>query len=209
MDQPGSTTSQGNSQPTEIATKASSSHSEADADRGPALLATQDPAVVPNFDGDSQSLQNDLELLLQCSRPYSRLQLPFEKLLLSSASHYTGLDTVMTGISLSAVSNLSLVSLPISIHEIWNKTHYTAIANPQCFSPHGRNQSHAAPNIRDSSTSRSSQDNERTSASSETSVRCSSDTHRSFDRVNALPIEQAQDLVKPRRKIVIHGMFDV
>ncbi|KAL8752715.1 MAG: hypothetical protein Q9199_005551, partial [Rusavskia elegans] len=65
MDQPGSKTSQGNTQPTEIATKAGSSHSEADADRGPALLATQDPAVVPNFDGVDESGMSTLVKQMQ------------------------------------------------------------------------------------------------------------------------------------------------
>ncbi|KAL8724471.1 MAG: hypothetical protein Q9166_007932 [cf. Caloplaca sp. 2 TL-2023] len=102
MDQVGGTTSQGNTLYTEIVTKAGSPQRQSDADHGHALLGIQDPAAIPNAESDSRPLPNDLELLLQCSRPYSRLQLGFQKLSQSSASHFTGLDTVMTGISLSA-----------------------------------------------------------------------------------------------------------
>ncbi|KAL8848213.1 MAG: hypothetical protein Q9221_006731 [Calogaya cf. arnoldii] len=176
---------QGNEQHSEIATNAGSSRAQNHTGQEN-LSGSQGPAI-PTSTSNTQPILNDLEILLQCSRPYARLETGFQKLTRSSASNYTALDSIATGISLSAVSNLSLVSLPISFHEIWNKSHYVIDAVPRNPSLSDEEQpSTAFESSGPSSSSALSQDNENASASMETLV----------DR---------QGMVKPARKIVLHG----
>ncbi|KAL8670460.1 MAG: hypothetical protein Q9168_005000 [Polycauliona sp. 1 TL-2023] len=172
-------------------------------------LRNQDDVTSPIALEKTQPPFQDLELLLQCSRPYSRLQMGFQKLSLSSASIHTGNDTVMTGISLSAVSNLSLVSLPITIHEIWNKSYYTAAEEPRYLSS-GQALSPAENELKNpSSSSTANQDDDKSdTASSETVVDHELDSHRSLDSIVDLPVDQTLGKSKLKRKVIIHGMPD-
>lgn len=200
---------QGNKQHSEIAANTGSARRPDDPGHEP-RSGGQDPGIPASI-SNTQPLPNDFETLLQGSRPYSRLLPGFQKSSRSSASNYTGLDSVATGISLSAVSNLSLVSLPISIHEIWKKSHYTAVAFPQYpFSP---DQAHFLA-ISESggplSSSGANEDSENTSLSMEILVDCSLDYRgfkQSFDFRESSPLEKSQGTIKPQRKIVLHGIY--
>ncbi|KAL9628905.1 MAG: hypothetical protein Q9204_005583 [Flavoplaca sp. TL-2023a] len=99
--------------------------------------------------------------------------------------------------SLSAVSNLSLFSLPISIHEIWNTSHYTAAKDTPLLSPSLEYQ------LRAPSRSREPlpwcQDEESSSTSSKTLT-----SRGSY----GLSDSEELDIPKPERKIVFRGMLN-
>lgn len=193
-----------NEQISEVRTRAD--NSQAQASRG-GLSESQHHTALPKSTTIDQALPHNLERLLQCSRPYSKIQPGFQRLALSLASCHTGLDTVMTGMSLSTVSNLSLFSLPISIHEIWNTSHYTAGKDTPLSPPPVEPQPHAPYRSKaPSSNAGFDQENETSSTSSETSISRSSHTLSDLELVNTLPIKQELAILKRRRKIVFHGM---
>ena len=190
----------------EVASKAGSSQAHAGRE---GFSKTKDHAATPNSTSVDQPLPHNLELLLQCSRPYSRLQPGLQHLALSSASNHTGLDTLMTGISLSAVSNLSLVSLPVSMHEIWNTSHYIVETVPSHLPTEDEDPSHAALETRQPSLFSSlEKDGRNSSESSKTLVNPGSDTLENSDSTKTLSLKQELGIPKPRRKIVFHGMFN-
>ena len=76
-------------------------------------------------------INKDLELLLEKSRPYSRLLPTKQKPSASSVSYFSGAVSYFSGLSLSDVSNLSVFSLPIFMHEIWNNYHYVMSLSAQ------------------------------------------------------------------------------
>lgn len=190
----------------EVASKAGSSQAHAGRE---GFSTTKDHAATPNSTSVDQPLPHDLELLLQCSRPYSRLQPGLQRLALSSASNHTGLDTLMTGISLSAVSNLSLVSLPISMHEIWDTSHYIVETDAPHSPAQDEDRSRSAFETRNPSLfSDLDKDDRNSSGSSKTLVNPGSDTLENSDVTKTLPLKQGLGIPKPRRKIVFHGMFN-
>ncbi|CAL8581603.1 hypothetical protein XPA_007292 [Xanthoria parietina] len=187
----------------EVASKAGSSQAHAGRE---GFSTTKDHAATPNSTSVDQPLPHDLELLLQCSRPYSRLQPGLQRLALSSASNHTGLDTLMTGISLSAVSNLSLVSLPISMHEIWDTSHYIVETDAPHSPAQDEDRSRSAFETRNPSLfSDLDKDDRNSSGSSKTLVNPGSDTLENSDVTKTLPLKQGLGIPKPRRKIVFHG----
>lgn len=149
---------------------------------------------------------SDLDLLLQCSRPYSRLRPGPQKPSPSSISTHTGLETIMTGVSLSTISNLSLVSLPISIHEIWNSHHYTNTSDTSALNQYQSSLINGP--IARSTPSRISQTSKSLSLS-EISVNCDSNTPESSKATSTplLELERRLATSKPLRKIVFHGML--
>ena len=185
-----------NEQISEVGTRPDTS--SAQASRG-GLSESQDHTALPNSIGIDQALPHSLERLLQCSGPYLRLRPGFQRLAPSSASGHTGLNTVMTALSLSAVSNLSLVSLPISIQEIWNIGHYTAVKDQPLLSPPLEYQCRAPSRCREPSPpSGFDQDNESSSISSKTSTSRGSYGLSDSDQVNKLLSRQELDIPKPR-----------
>ncbi|KAL8872975.1 MAG: hypothetical protein Q9198_007107, partial [Flavoplaca austrocitrina] len=195
-----------NKQISEVGTRAD--NSQAQASRG-GLSETQDHTAFPNATAIGQALPHSLERLLQCSGPYLRLRPGFQRLAPSSASGRTGLNTVTTALSLSAVSNLSLVSLPISIQEIWNTGHYTATKDPPLLSSPLEYQRRAPSRCREPSPpSGFDQDNDSSSTSSETLTSRGSYGLSDSDHVNTLFSRQELDIPEPRRKIVFHGILN-
>ncbi|KAL8883602.1 MAG: hypothetical protein Q9192_007083 [Flavoplaca navasiana] len=203
MNEVGQTSHGNNEQIPEVASIAGSGRAQASSGGS---SESQDLVTFPKTTGIDQALPNDLELLLQCSRPYSRIRPGFQSLALSSASGHTGLDTVTTGMSLSTVSNLSLFSLPISIHEIWNTSHYTAAKDPPLIPPRVECQPHAPSKSKEASSSSGfDQDNESSSTSSKTSISRSSYGLGGSEHVKMVLSGQELGIQKPRRKIVFHG----
>lgn len=99
-------------------------------DWGPHQRDTVDPNSGSETYVEAGRIGNDLELLLQESRAYSQgtsqesnLQRPYSR---TSTASWSSLSAI----SLSQVTNISLLSLPVSINELWNKQNYQSNPNP-------------------------------------------------------------------------------
>ena len=77
-------------------------------------------------EADPCSIDTDLELLLQGSRAYSHGQSRNSQVSLSSCNKSRAGWSYLSRVSLSQVTNLSVLSLPISMHELWNEELYHA-----------------------------------------------------------------------------------
>ena len=77
-------------------------------------------------EADRCSIDTDLELLLQGSRAYSHGQSRNSQVSLSSCNKSKAGWSSLSRVSLSQVTNLSVLSLPISMHELWNEELYHA-----------------------------------------------------------------------------------
>ena len=75
-------------------------------------------------EADPCSIDTDLELLLQGSRAYSHGQSRNSQVSLSSCNKSRAGWSYLSRVSLSQVTNLSVLSLPISMHELWNEELY-------------------------------------------------------------------------------------
>lgn len=89
-----------------------------------------DPNNGSETDVEAGRIGTDLELLLQesraCSQGTSResnLQRPCSR---TSTARWSSLSAI----SLSQVTDISVLSLPVSIHELWNKQNYQSNLNP-------------------------------------------------------------------------------
>lgn len=77
-------------------------------------------------EADRCSIDTDLEMLLQGSRAYSHGQSRNSQVSYSSCNKSRAGWSSLSCVSLSQVTNLSVLSLPISMHELWNKELYHA-----------------------------------------------------------------------------------
>ena len=75
-------------------------------------------------DADPCSIDTDLELLLQGSRAYSHRQSRDSQVSFSSCDKSKAGWSRLSRVSLSQITNLSVLSLPISMHELWNEEQY-------------------------------------------------------------------------------------
>lgn len=89
-----------------------------------------DPNNGSEIDVDMDRIGTDLELLLQESRAYSQgisretnISRPFSR---TSTAGWSSISAI----SLSQVPNISVLSLPVSIHELWNSQNYQSNPNP-------------------------------------------------------------------------------
>ncbi|KAL8780125.1 MAG: hypothetical protein Q9213_006609 [Squamulea squamosa] len=195
---------------TDIATTAASSHIEVHTREISKQQASSKSANRPGTVTEGYPLPDDLELVLQCSRPYSRLQSSLQETLLSSSSTHTGLNSMVSGLSLSAVSNLSLISLPVSLHEIWNSSHYTAFSSPQYLPSSNETRTSGIPNQNNSPNQPGIQ-SESTSGASEKLGASGLGDHEtvSLSRVDNLGSSLMDPhTAKPRRKLLLLGRFD-
>lgn len=99
-------------------------------DWGPHQRDSVDPNNGSEIDVDTDRIGTDLELLFQESRAYSQgisretnISRPFSR---TSTAGWSSLSAI----SLSQVPNISVLSLPVSIHELWNKQNYQSNPNP-------------------------------------------------------------------------------
>lgn len=74
--------------------------------------------------GDAGYIGTDLELLLQESRAYSHGVITSSHISSDFTHRHTARWSYLSGISLSQVTNLSVLSLPVSIQELWNEQQY-------------------------------------------------------------------------------------
>ena len=100
-----------------------------------------DQGKTPKAKSGLRPLRQDLELALQSSRPYARLRPMQPNPSASSFSHFFEGHSYLSGFNLSDISNLSVLSLPISIHEIWNSQHYSTSMEVQRTAQDRRNHS--------------------------------------------------------------------
>ncbi|KAL8794582.1 MAG: hypothetical protein Q9195_002917 [Heterodermia aff. obscurata] len=77
-------------------------------------------------DTDPSSIDTELELLLQGSRAYSQRQWRNSHMSISSCNNSKAGWSCLSRVSISQVTNLSVLSLPISMHELWNEEQYYA-----------------------------------------------------------------------------------
>ena len=99
-------------------------------DWGPDQPDPVDPNNGSEIDVEAGRIGTDLELLLQESRAYSQgisrqsnIPRPYSR---TSTARWSSLSAI----SLSQVANISVLSLPVSIHELWNKESYRSNPNP-------------------------------------------------------------------------------
>lgn len=81
-------------------------------------------------DAEAGLIGTDLELLLQESRAYSNGISKESNNLRPCSRASTAGWSLLSAISLSQVTNISVLSLPVSIHELWNKQNYQSNPNP-------------------------------------------------------------------------------
>jgi len=91
-------------------------------------------------DSDAGRIGTDLELLLQESRAYSHGMSRDSNILRPYSRTSMAGWSLLSAISLSQVTNISVLSLPVSIHELWNKQNYQSNPNsPQSHDRSGEN----------------------------------------------------------------------
>lgn len=73
---------------------------------------------------DEKHIGTELELLLQGSRAYSRGFKTNSRVSEPFSNNHTARWSSISGISLSQVTNISVLSLPISVHELWNQQYW-------------------------------------------------------------------------------------
>lgn len=196
------------------ATQTASPHIAAQATSDDGNPLTLDPSTAPCANTDDSLSPSDLELIFQQSRPYSRLHSSFQEMLLSSSSHCTGAHTIISEISLSAVSDLPVVSLPISLHEVWNRHHYVpssvCLPTPVQYNKVRRSTLGAD----DSLFRKTTQSSQYTSGAPETIISSGSHSPRKPDSgklywdTNEDPSPETLYAPEPRHSIVLFGMLD-
>ena len=89
------------------------------------------PGSISEENTGAFCIGTDLELLLQNSRAYSHGQSRNSQISLPWSHNSTARWSSLPEISLSQVTNMSVLSLPISIHELWNQQHYHSALETQ------------------------------------------------------------------------------